>query len=223
MKYIKYTLLTIVLLCASSCTKYNIIETGLSEGKHNTTMWDYFTSDPYNWSLTQELIVHADLKEVFTRKENNLTFFGPTNHSIRRYLLKKEKEMKDEAEQNGTPLDPAFTYGIKDINKDDAKSMILTCVVPQRIMLDDIALGKASKDPETVIGSGGQKVKNMAGTELWIYTFITPFGRIPEAGAKALMVCSERLPWTQRTASNNIETLTGVVHSLQYNYTIGNL
>ena len=33
----------------SSCTKYNFDDTGLANGKHDMTMWEYFKRDSYNW------------------------------------------------------------------------------------------------------------------------------------------------------------------------------
>lgn len=76
----------------TSCTKYNFADTGTSVGYHDCTMWDYFKQDSYNWDSLVIMAEHAGLQEIFMGTSSygkNLTVFGMTNHSIRRYLLQK--------------------------------------------------------------------------------------------------------------------------------------
>ena len=47
--YIAMACLTVGLF--ASCTQYNFDDTGFANGKHETTMWDYFKGDKYNWEL----------------------------------------------------------------------------------------------------------------------------------------------------------------------------
>ena len=65
----------------------------------------------------------------------NFTFFGPTNHSINRYLY-----------DNGMTR-------VSDIPVADCKKFILNCVLPnKRVMLDDFKEGVKSSDASTPIG-----------------------------------------------------------------------
>ena len=74
----------------SSCTKYNFDDTGLANGKHDMTMWEYFKRDSYNWDSLCVMTERAGLVSLFqgtSQYGKNITFFGPTNHSINRYLF----------------------------------------------------------------------------------------------------------------------------------------
>lgn len=83
-------------LCLStSCTKYNFVDTGKAIGYHDCSMWEYFQQDPYNWDSLVVMSERAGLQQVFMGTSTygkNLTVFGITNHSIRRYLLEKGYE-----------------------------------------------------------------------------------------------------------------------------------
>ena len=45
----------------SSCTQYNFDDTGLANGKHDMTMWEYFKGDSYNWDSLRVMAERADL------------------------------------------------------------------------------------------------------------------------------------------------------------------
>lgn len=88
-KIIFLVALSLAILSLGSCTQYNFDDTGVANGKHETTMWDYFKGDKYNWQLLCEMAERADLVSVFqgtSQYGKNFTFFGPTSNSIRRYL-----------------------------------------------------------------------------------------------------------------------------------------
>ncbi len=53
-KIIYIVVLCLTLGMMSSCTDYNFDDTGLANGKHETSMWDYFKTDSYNWSMLCE-------------------------------------------------------------------------------------------------------------------------------------------------------------------------
>ena len=53
-------------------------------------MWEYFSKDPYNWQLLQEMITRAQLEDVFKGTSSygkDITYFGATSNSIRAYLF----------------------------------------------------------------------------------------------------------------------------------------
>ena len=82
---------SVVVLFLFSCnTKYNIIDTGLANGKFAGNMYEYLQSNHYDWDSTVLMIKKADLVDLFEGKRagyEKITFFGPTNHSIRKYML----------------------------------------------------------------------------------------------------------------------------------------
>ena len=129
----------------SSCTKYNFDDTGLANGKHDMTMWEYFKGDSYNWDSLCVMTERAGLVSLFqgtSQYGKNFTFFGPTNHSINRYLY-----------DNGMTR-------VSDIPVADCKKFILNCVLPnKRVMLDDFKEGVKSSDASTPIGKGGETVE----------------------------------------------------------------
>ena len=188
----------------ASCTQYNFDDTGLANGKHETTMWDYFKGDKYNWKLLCEMTERAGLVPLFqgtSRYGKDFTFFGPTSHSIRRYLL-----------DNGMET-------VADIPVADCRTFILNCVLPgRRVMLDDFKEGVKSSDPSTPIGKGGEQVQMASGKRLWIYTFREAYNNVPGKGPLRIHLVSPATTQTTDVASCNIETLTGVVHSLDYNF-----
>ena len=87
MKYILLSIFTIGIL--TSCDpKSNYIDTGISNGKHDCSMLEYFHTSSYNWDSLLVMIQHAELESLFEGREpgyEQITFWGPTNHSIRRY------------------------------------------------------------------------------------------------------------------------------------------
>ena len=80
----------VMVVVFASCTKYGYIDGGLADGVHDCTMWEYFHTDSYNWDSTIIMIEHAGLKSLFdgTGEYKDITFFGLTSLSIRRYLLR---------------------------------------------------------------------------------------------------------------------------------------
>lgn len=194
------------LVTLNSCTKYNLIDTGEANGNHNTTMWEYFAGDPYNWSMLMGLIEHADMKGYFDGTHGkDFTFFGPTNHSVRRYLL-----------ENG------YT-AVTDIPKEDCVAMLQDCLLLGRKRLEDFKPGRPSVDPDVLIGTGGETLQMVSGKELWVYTFRSTYNEIPEAGPEQIYLVSAATQKRSRVASTNITTLTGIVHSLDYSFTLNDL
>lgn len=209
MKKIFFFIAIAVLMAAMSvsCTDYDQIDTGTANGKHDCSMWDYFGSDPYNWDSLRVMATYAGLDNIYkgtSEYGTKLTVFGITNHSIRRYLL-----------NNG------YT-SVKDMPVEDCKRIILSTIMSgnSQLMLDDFVPGTASSDPNTVIGAGGQMYKMLSGEELWIYTFREPYGGVQQAGPKKIYIVSQESQRTTEVASCNIETLTGVVHALSYNFNL---
>ncbi len=60
---------SVVVLFLFSCnTKYNIIDTGLANGKFAGNMYEYLQSNHYDWDSTVLMIKKADLVDLFEVK-----------------------------------------------------------------------------------------------------------------------------------------------------------
>lgn len=220
--YIKLALVGLLTLGGiGSCTKYNLIETGYAVGKHDSSMDKYFEGDPYNWTLTRQLIAHAGLTDVFTQTGGEgITFFGVTDNSIRRYLLQMQDKENETAEEEGRA---AKRLSLEDIPVDAAREMLERCIIRGRFMLSDIPSGRLTASEGGLIGDGGQEYETLSGSKLWIYTFREPYERIPNAGPVSIYVVSDEREKRVKVASSDIQTLTGIVHALPYEYTLGEL
>ncbi len=76
MKYILLSIFTIGIL--TSCDpKSNYIDTGISNGKHDCSMLEYFHTSSYNWDSLLVMIQHAELESLL-KAENRLR----TNHVL---------------------------------------------------------------------------------------------------------------------------------------------
>ena len=90
---IKYVIIIMVLFALGSCeTNYGTINTGLADGKFNGNMYEYFQANHYDWDSLVLMIDRAGLKDVFTGERagfEKITFFGPTNLSILRWMIEQ--------------------------------------------------------------------------------------------------------------------------------------
>lgn len=177
------------------------------------------------------------------------TFLGITNHSLRRYLYKtygKKAELPEGTESTeGTespegseaPVTPAPPAGVANAIKpselseeetmqliermdvETARKIILDCVIPhEALLLEDFPAGRKSASGEA-IGTGGKLYTMASGKKLWLYTFRDAYATVPEVGANRLHIVSPETKVSRDIASHNIQTRTGVVHSLQYDFT----
>lgn len=238
MKYILF--MAIFSLLISCNTKYNIIDTGLANGKFDGNMYEYLQSNSYDWDSTRLMVERANLVDLFEGKREGfeqITFFGPTNHSIRRYML--DNDIASIAE-----MDEEFCY-----------EMIMRCVVKGKHMRDDIPRGKntvsedsdddwddsgddwddsgdewenenidSENDTDIYQGTGGTVFTGAMGNRFWIYSFQESYNDVAGVGAVVLYIKSLETGGTMiDVASTDIEPTNGVVHSLHYNFTLGEL
>ena len=92
MRRILYAILFLSSLLYVGCTKDNYIDTGISKGRFHGNLMQYMASNSYDWDSTILLVRHAgeEMVRLFEGKDpahKEITFFGITNHSIRRHLL----------------------------------------------------------------------------------------------------------------------------------------
>ena len=224
-----YLLAFLLFFALSGCTKYDFIETGKAKAYHDMTMWEYFQTDDYNWSGLVRLVKRAGLEDLFQGKStqygSKITFLGITNHSIRRYLYRTyavKTDGSESVEDAITPSELSDEETMKLIDRIDvqtARKIILDCVIPQEsILLDDFPAGRKSASGET-IGTGGKIYTMASGKQLWLYTFRDTYASVAGAGANRLHIVSPTTSISRDIASHDIQTRTGVVHSLQYDFT----
>ncbi len=90
-----YLLALLVLSLFSSCTKYDFVETGKATSYHDTTMWEYFQTDSYNWSYLVYMTKRAGSRSL-PRDEHAV---WPKHHLPRDH------------EPQHPPLPPTVPYG----------------------------------------------------------------------------------------------------------------
>lgn len=257
----KYIISIVGLFLLVSCnTKYNMIETGLVNGKFDGNMYEYLQSNRYDWDSTRLMIKRAHLVDLFEGKREGfeqITFFGPTNHSIRRYMIEKN------------------IPSIAEMEVDTCYKMIMQCVVKGKHMRDDIPRGKDTGrksdvsgdgddddevdysnysdygdsdygdgdygdgdygdgdeggteepqpeiNPDDYIGTDGIVFTSVLGNRFWIYSFQDSYNDVAGVGAIVLFIKAlDNRGKHIDIASTDIEPTNGVVHSLHYNFTLG--
>lgn len=196
-------IITLLLLC--SCTKENYIDTGVSNGKFDGTMYEFLQSNSYNWDSTVLVIKRAGLEYIFDGSDSrykDITFFGPVNHSIRRYILDNE-----------------YTC-VNDIPEDVCREFMLRHVSVKSYKKEDI--GFSVPDISGVV-NGGTMILCEGGNTLHAYNIQTSYGNVAGAGPVILNLLSIDKKKSVPMATPNLETTTGVVHALNGSYTFGNL
>ena len=225
MATIKYYIGAIILLCVSmsACTKYGYIDGGLSKGEHDCTMWEYFNTDSYNWDSTMLMIERAGLKSLFdgTGEHEQITFFGVTNLSIRRFILNHNTE-------NGlTKDDPEYWNAVSDIPVEKCQDIIEKLVAPRRLMVNDVPRGtrklRGGGVGSEYVQDGGMDCPCIRGS-LFVWTQKGDYGGVKEGGGYVLYIAGQSragLP-NDQIASGDIQTNNGVVHSLNYDFRFDN-
>ena len=189
---------------ATGCGNDFYHDSGLADGKHDCTVWEYLQTDHYNWDSVIVMIEHAGLKDVFdgTNPEfKQITFFAPTNLSVNQFLFKTTGETGD------------MVYSsVKDVPVELCRKMLLAHVLNRRMMKEDF-------DYE-VKGTltGGTMVTTIGGVELRVYRTRTPYNGIPDIGPESLFFHAVTSGHIAMVASADIDMMNGVVHSLSYTY-----
>ena len=195
------------LISMISCqTKWNYVDTGLVNGRFPGTMYEYFHSNHYDWDSTLILIEKAGLTELFEGKDpeyKEITFLGPTNHSIRRWMIENK------------------ITSLRALDDERCRDMILRHVIKGKYMRDDIPEGKPGSAQE--VGEGGQIYSSVGGVRLWLYTFREEYQGVAGTGSVNIYLFSVDKKVNIDIASSNIEPDNGVVHALSYAYTLEEL
>ena len=99
------------------------------------------------------------------------------------------------------------------------RSIILTASFHRRSSSSRTSpAGRKAADGST-IGTGGKTYTMASGKQLWLYTFRDTYAGVAGSGANRLHIVSPTTSISRDIASHDIQTRTGVVHSLQYDFT----
>lgn len=193
----------ILLFCLAVCLACtnNFIDTGVSNGKHDCSMYDYFLTNSYDWDSTRLIIERGGLKYMFDGTDeafSHMTFFGPTNHSVRRWMLERGYERVADI-----PVDTCAVYIERYVYQDD------------RLMRADFEFEVKGTS------EGGTYLTKLDGGEIRVFRRTTDWNGIADAGPEELYVHTFNFGANVMVASADIETLTGVVHSLCYTHRFG--
>lgn len=220
-------ILAAAIFCIFSCdTKFDTIDTGVANGRFNGNMYDYLASDSYNWDSIRLMIDKAGLTDLFkgTRAGyEKITFFGPTNHSIRRWMIDNHPDnINLWRDKDGNKH-----LTIADLTIEQCHDFVMRHVLKGKTMREEFPYGKLTYDDWgylTNVNGGGEFTAEL-GNKVWICCAQIAYKDIVEAGPKVLKI----RPVTNygygamiEVASADIEPDNGVVHALQYSYTFGN-
>lgn len=210
-------LLGLLITMFIGCTKYNSIDTGLAQKKYPGNMYEYFQSDSYNWDSLLVFIEYTGLKEYFTGEKTGyeeITFFGPTNLSIRRAIWGKRSWGANGWEYEHTSVkefveDKGIAY---------CQELILRHIVKGKYEVKDIPRGTDADSESGIIFTSA------FGSTFRVFSFRTPYSDTPDTGPVVLYVKGGvNMKTSIDVASTDIEPTNGIVHSLAYGFTWGEL
>ena len=137
---VKYIAIIVVMLSLGACeTNYGTINTGLANGKFDGSMYEYFQANHYDWDSLVLMIDRAGLKDVFTGERagyEKITFFGPTNNTIRLWMYKSEQRWDPDLGQI-VVIKKAYQR-VDEIPVEDCHRLVMEHVVKGVYMRDDI-------------------------------------------------------------------------------------
>lgn len=187
-----------------ACEKNDFHDSGLANGKHDCSMWEYMQGDPDNWDSVRLMIQRAGLQQLFEGRDPaypEITFFGPVNYSVVRFLLKTTDE-------EGNRL----YRSVQDVPEDICRQMVLSHILPRRMMKEDFDYENKGTD------TGGSILQTLTGIDLRVYRIKSPYYDIPDLGPEYLAIHALEKGYKVDVLSADIETTNGVVHSLSNTY-----
>lgn len=207
---------------ASCKTNYDMIDTGLAKTSYDGNMYEYLKSNSYDWDSIRVMIEYAGMTDYFEGKVqgyDKFTFLGPTNHTIRRWLIEEYARINDIMpwEIDGS----IHKYRISDLTVANCREFIkMHMIEGKKIMRDDIPRGVMDFDGI----SGGMAVETASGKHFWLYTQRDAYNGISDAGAVIIYmnpydpVTGSTAGIQERVLSSDIQVDNGVVQALIYTY-----
>ena len=208
-------LVVATLVVLGACTDYQYVDTGLANGKHDCTVWEYLHSQSDDWDSTIIMIEHAGMKEYFdgSRQNEQITFFGITNLSILAYMLDYKE---------AHPTKPWKM--VRDIPVETCRHILKRLIIPQRLVVEDIPRGRLEAIRGGYTEVEGRVCKTLEG-EMFVYTYREDYNYIPEKGEIGLYIYlhGSGNSDANRSVSTDIQMNNGVVHALSYGFSLKGL
>lgn len=189
-----------IIFMSAACTKENFIDTGKASGVYDGSVMEYLRSHTQDWDSTVAVIEWAGLTDLFEGNDSEypeITFFGPTNLSVMRYMYNKNIER------------------VKDVEPEVWREMLLKHVIKGKFMKSDFSKGDRTE--------GGDVFATLGVNQLRVYYQTSPYGEVPDAGPVSLYIDPVGGYSVTQIASADIEPKNGAVHSLVYSFTFGDL
>ena len=202
MKKVYYVFIVLNCILASCGTDYGFIDTGVSETHENETMYEYFQTDLYNWTLVKRMIDKAGLKAMFNGEDPNykeIMFLGPVDNSMRAWMWDNRYQT------------------VEDMDAELCKKLILRYVFNSVYEREKVPV----KLSET--GDGGVNLTGLAGNLVWFYSMKEPFLDNPNVMITSLELLMKDNGQKAYIASSGIKVKNGMVHSLDDSHKIGNI
>ncbi|WP_455786054.1 hypothetical protein [Butyricimonas faecihominis] len=202
MKKVYYVFIVLNCILASCGTDYGFIDTGVSETHENETMYEYFQTDLYNWTLVKRMIDKAGLKAMFNGEDPNykeIMFLGPVDNSMRAWMWDNRYQT------------------VEDMDAELCKKLILRYVFNTVYEREKVPV----KLSET--GDGGVNLTGLAGNLVWFYSMKEPFLDNPNVMITSLELLMKDNGQKAYIASSGIKVKNGMVHSLDDSHKIGNI
>ena len=202
MKKVYYVFIVLNCILASCGTDYGFIDTGVSETHENETMYEYFQTDLYNWTLVKRMIDKAGLKAMFNGEDPNykeIMFLGPVDNSMRAWMWDNRYQT------------------VEDMDAELCKKLILRYVFNTVYEREKVSV----KLSET--GDGGVNLTGLAGNLVWFYSMKEPFLDNPNVMITSLELLMKDNGQKAYIASSGIKVKNGMVHSLDDSHKIGNI
>ena len=189
-----------------SCTKYNAIDTGIANPHFDGDMYEYLESSSYNWDSIRVMVDRAGMENYF--RTETFTFLGPTNHTIRRWLL-----------ANGGGV--ANPCKISDLTVENCQEFVKMHIIEgKKLLRDDVQRGAVNG----AIPTGGRFERTLSGKEFFMWTYQEAYQGIQGVGAvhmkvqegnSAASTVTKTAVWVQ---SGDIQPRNGVVQALTDSY-----
>ena len=209
----KHLIILLFVFSFFSCgTKYNYLDTGVSNPYFEGDMYAYLQSGSYNWDSIVKIIDRAQLQDVFHHDE--ITFMGLTNHSIRQWLI-----------QGGKGYEAGYRQ-VADIPETMCRAIVLSLVIDGKMLRDDIERIELNEKGEYI--GGGRICKTRYGNYIWLWTKQDPYMGVDGLGPVSLSMTTldadmKTQVATNMIASGDIQPYNGVVHALEYSYHLDNI
>lgn len=205
-----YIILAITLLASllSSCEKDTFHDTGLANGVHNCSLYEYLCNDPKNYDSLLIIIRKADLIPLFEGKDQQypeITLFAPTNLSIIQYI---ERTTDDDGNRLYNRID--------DIPADECREILLSYIITGKHKRRDF--------PYEIKGSleGGEIYTTLNNVALRVFRTQNTWNGMDDIGNDGIGIHFQQSGHITSIASGDITTDNAIVHSLSTTFQLVN-